>query len=669
MKRLATYLALVAMVFQTSIGFAAGKLQNQDFKSLAELTAAGATASSLLNDTKVYITANGVNDQLSNAITNGLLGGSGSGVGIELLPNPGFESGGATTNWSSSGGVVATNTSGVHLLVGKKSAQWTPSASGQTFTSSALAIAGLAGQNCSAQIYYTYAGTSGDYSLQAYDGTSVLAALSLPSQSVANPQSITFPCGSATTSTLQWRLISNVASPSAIYFDNAHLGSIGLYQIANESDWVSYTPTVTNLPTITLNGVWRRVGDAMEVVLSGRPNGASTGQITFSIPSGYTIDSTKLTAVTSTYQSAGSLGTANALPNPSATQYYIGSVGYNSSTAVTVIDNNTTAGNYWGSSVPAAWGGGGGALFSVRFTVPIVGWSTALQTAYRPDAGGLAAGDLVQTASSSCPIGTLAMDGSAVSRTAYAALFAAIGTTYGVGDGSTTFNLPDGRGIFLRGAGSQTIGGITYTGTQGTSQGDALQGHYHANSNLSGTGEIPYKRGSGGVYNDPFVGGTVYDRIGPSGNIGGTISSDGTNGTPRTGAETRPANISVLRCIRTVAASPAPLLVNSVTSSSPGVERIERATVAYGSPCSTATCTIAKQTGAFSSITRQSAGNYTANFVAGSFSSPPSCFVMPDNVNNVTGVRMISGATTSAFQWTCLTAQDCSFEIMCMGPH
>ncbi len=47
---------------------------------------------------------------------------------------------------------------------------------------------------------------------------------------------------------------------------------------------------------------------------------------------------------------------------------------------------------------------------------------------------------------SSAPSGYLAEDGSAVSRATYSALFAAIGTTYGAGDGSTTFNLPDSRG-------------------------------------------------------------------------------------------------------------------------------------------------------------------------------------------------------------------------------
>jgi microcystin-dependent protein len=49
------------------------------------------------------------------------------------------------------------------------------------------------------------------------------------------------------------------------------------------------------------------------------------------------------------------------------------------------------------------------------------------------------------------PTGWLLCDGSAVSRTQYAQLFAAIGSNSGAGDGSTTFNLPDYRGYFLRG--------------------------------------------------------------------------------------------------------------------------------------------------------------------------------------------------------------------------
>lgn len=59
---------------------------------------------------------------------------------------------------------------------------------------------------------------------------------------------------------------------------------------------------------------------------------------------------------------------------------------------------------------------------------------------------GLPPGALVPYAGASAPTGFLLCDGSAVSRTTYAALYGVIGATYGAGDGSTTFNLPDLRG-------------------------------------------------------------------------------------------------------------------------------------------------------------------------------------------------------------------------------
>lgn len=75
------------------------------------------------------------------------------------------------------------------------------------------------------------------------------------------------------------------------------------------------------------------------------------------------------------------------------------------------------------------------------------------------DAGIVAAtppptGFMVAYAGGSAPIGWLLCDGSAVSRATYAALFALIATTYGVGNGSTTFNLPDLRGRTAIGSGT-----------------------------------------------------------------------------------------------------------------------------------------------------------------------------------------------------------------------
>lgn len=64
---------------------------------------------------------------------------------------------------------------------------------------------------------------------------------------------------------------------------------------------------------------------------------------------------------------------------------------------------------------------------------------------------GLPAGVVVPYAGSAAPAGWLLCQGQLVSRSVYAALFAAIGTAYGVGDGSTTFGLPDLRGRVVAG--------------------------------------------------------------------------------------------------------------------------------------------------------------------------------------------------------------------------
>lgn len=71
-------------------------------------------------------------------------------------------------------------------------------------------------------------------------------------------------------------------------------------------------------------------------------------------------------------------------------------------------------------------------------------------------------------AGTSIPDGYLLCDGSAVSRTAYPELFAAIGTVWGEGDGSSTFNVPDLRGFFLRGVGGNSA-------ALAAEQGDAIR--------------------------------------------------------------------------------------------------------------------------------------------------------------------------------------------------
>lgn len=86
-------------------------------------------------------------------------------------------------------------------------------------------------------------------------------------------------------------------------------------------------------------------------------------------------------------------------------------------------------------------------------------------------------GAVVPFGGSSAPTGFLLCYGQAVSRTTYATLFGIISTTYGTGDGSTTFNLPDLRGRVV--AGQDDMGGVSadrLTGQTGGVDGDTLGG-------------------------------------------------------------------------------------------------------------------------------------------------------------------------------------------------
>ncbi|MFW2585538.1 tail fiber protein [Aliarcobacter butzleri] len=86
-------------------------------------------------------------------------------------------------------------------------------------------------------------------------------------------------------------------------------------------------------------------------------------------------------------------------------------------------------------------------------------------------------------ATTNIPDSFLECNGAAISRTAYSKLFAAIGTTFGAGDGSTTFNIPDLRGEFIRGWDNGR--GLDTGRTFGSKQVDQFESHSHTGTAAS----------------------------------------------------------------------------------------------------------------------------------------------------------------------------------------
>jgi phage-related tail fiber protein len=161
---------------------------------------------------------------------------------------------------------------------------------------------------------------------------------------------------------------------------------------------------------------------------------------------------------------------------------------------------------------------------------------------------GMPAGSVIHVAMDTAPNGYLKANGAAISRTTYDKLFAAIGITYGAGDGSTTFNLPDLRGEFIRCWDDSK--GVDAGRAIGSSQIGTLSGGDFDGLSTQTAGSVgPTNPNSGRAW-------TGLDNINPASypntylatGIPGTVFYPST--TPQFFGATRPRNIALLACIK-----------------------------------------------------------------------------------------------------------------------
>jgi len=596
-----------------------------------------------------------------------------AGVAGSIVPNPDWETG--TSGWTASAGSYARTTTAADVAFGAGSGSFDASAASQTLTSTAVSIpTGLYANNGLASCSFKTAAT--DYLLQVYDGTNVLVSTTIPASTQYQKLSANFIFPSSGSLSLR---ISSQSNAAILYMDDCYLGSASNLTNVSQAQFmgsirasglsapwsstgtglqdfapiasVTYTTAgqalapSTNIPAIRFTNL--PPGTYYVTFRASMQQGASSGQCYFKLWDG------------SNYMSTDALtGAANQYAPDTLVGVATYSTAQSDITFRLRLRDQTVSSNCRVSQ--SGWN-------DEQMQIQVYRFPSTSELALRSDQFRDTIGEVFYVAQSVCPAGSIAADGSAVSRTTYAQLFNRTGTTFGAGDGSTTFNVPDLRGIFVRGTGSQTVSGTTYSGTLGTKQDDRMQGHRHSMDIANDGGGLLSTRNYILGYTNP--GGSSTGPWGqPAGQGIKDPTSDGTNGTPRTGSETRPANIALTACISTVTAQ-APILVGSVTSSSAGAERVERALMS--GICSSGTCSLTSSTPGISSITYSSTGVYSVSFAAGTFSGTPSCHCN-DQINPST--CSVTGATSSsaimrAYQVSPAGYVNASLNITCMGPR
>lgn len=356
-----------------------------------------------------------------------------------------------------------------------------------------------------------------------------------------------------------------------------------------------------------------------------------------------------------------------------------GSSGYNGGSASAAQTNSGSGGGGGGAGNTASMitgnGGGAGACVKAALKNPVASYpysvgaggsgGTAGTSGYAGGAGGSGIiiikehynsqarvgapntlsifGALMLYPTATCPDGTVLADG---------------GTTPDVLKSIYGNNLPDARGLALSFAGTRgtAIGGITYSRTLLTAQGDQMQGHYHGLSN--GATEMA-GNSSGGI---PTGGGTW-----GATSIASPIT-DGTNGTPRVGSETRMANIAFTPCI-SMATVAAPLVVGGVMSGSTGTERFERATLT----CSSSSSISSQSTPGLFSVGNISSGSCLISYPSNTWSSTPTCVASFSGFGAAQAASLgLSTANTTNIASYCWNGAACTtfnMNIICQGPR
>lgn len=522
-----------------------------------------------------------------------------------LLKNPGVEV--SLKDITASGGTL-TRITGAASRSGY-GASWDSNAAAQTLTFSGRQI--KVTQNGYAYIWLKVPSGTSTHKLQLYNGSVVVAEVSVTSSTSFLRHEIYAPLYAGTT--LDLRLLSVASNEPEIYADDGFIGeAFGITNVSQASLFgTAYQAGATGCSydessSTALNN-FVTLGSG-----SGCNAWTTTGSVGVTGTNSHSITIAQMPPGEYKFELNGYFDNAGGSLSQSCIFRIIdgasglGDITWNFTNGLTyTTPHNYIAGNYTVStpltnktfSVQAADDNtaacklnNGTSNASIKWRVWKYPTTSDIVTANTLDS----LGSVFYVANSTCPSGSLPADGSAVSRTTYGPLFNRIGTTHGVGDGSTTFNLPDLRGIFVRGTGSQSISGQSFSGTLAAKQVDGFESHTHTQNSHNHTQDshnhtqnahdhtftINGLSGQGTIYGDGGANTGDYDRYANGGNgIYGSIDLDTAtatnNATTATnqattatnqntgGSETSPANISLTPCI-SYATTAAPIFVGGI---------------------------------------------------------------------------------------------------------
>tara|TARA_R110002167_G_scaffold16252_1_gene63870 strand:+ start:94 stop:732 length:639 start_codon:yes stop_codon:yes gene_type:complete len=207
-----------------------------------------------------------------------------------------------------------------------------------------------------------------------------------------------------------------------------------------------------------------------------------------------------------------------------------------------LVDSISDTAGTGSPSFPNGISGNGSALTNLT-SANLTGALPAIDGSSLTGIVGTPTGAVLYFAAAVAPTGFIKANGATVSRSTYADLFAITGTTFGVGDGSTTFQIPDLRGEFLRGwdDGRGADSGRNF----GTTQSQETEEHYaRIASNGSNSDRLHYQ---------PIAANESWSASRADGDNNENFSAAFTTGTsvnPRGVGETRPRNVALLACIK-----------------------------------------------------------------------------------------------------------------------